>query len=109
MRQSQCNPNINDAADLVLTFTDLGEDNYWVEYSNTADARSPSVTRVGTNGFIVGGETTSVNSFNSSINSYDGIVNKLFTQELQNIADRDPLHDLTVQVSLGSLIITKTS
>ncbi len=34
----------------------------------------------------------------ASVNAHVGTINKLFTQELKDIADRDPLHDLTEQV-----------
>lgn len=39
-------------------------------------------------------------SANSNNNAHVGTISKMFTQELTIVADRDPLHDLTVQVRL---------
>ncbi len=41
-------------------------------------------------------------------NAHVGTINKLFTQELKVIADRDPLHDLTEQVHV-ILVLLRTS
>ncbi len=84
LRQSVNNPKRKGSADLVLRVE--GRERCCVEFpkhlllATEAEAEAASETAA---------SKTSVNT-----------IAKMFTQELKNIADKDPLHDLTVQVLL---------
>ncbi len=47
-----------------------------------------------------GGAGNPVLSNGFSATSKEGTISKMFTEELIRIADRDPLHDLTIQVQV---------
>lgn len=83
LRTCLSNLNFNGAADIVLSFTDSEMSPFSVEFPVHPKRNSVSSDDVSEPG-VVGGNNVAK-------------LKKLYAQELNSIAERDPLHDLTVQ------------
>ena len=102
LRRTMGNPNLKEAADLVMSFADdVAAECDSVEYGFLAEADS-SLAAEDARGIGAGDDADGAFG-GGGVNAHVGTINKMFTQELKDIADRDPLHDLTVQVRLTSV------
>lgn len=88
LRQAICNPNTKDAADLVICI-----------HNELSDNPDTSIEYPDLSAMLLQMSSASQNPTSDTASRNMATLKKLYTQELRKIAERDPLHDLTVQVS----------